>query len=135
MKPAELRAQDVKEIEIPVTMIWKVQPLEKETMMALLDSRAHMCFISEWKAQSLKMHLEELSKSMQVPVMNVDSTQNCTGTMKYSMHIIIEYKGHQELINFLVTKTSNSNVILGYNWLQRHNPSMDWLNGIVKLNQ
>ena len=85
--------------------------------MALLDSGAYMCFISEKKARSLWMHLEELPKSMQVPVMNADRTTNHARPMKYLTHVIIEYKGHCELIQFLVMEMSNSNVILGYNWL------------------
>ena len=55
--------------------------------------------------------------------------------MKYSTWVIVEYKGHQELIQFLVMETSNSDVVLGYNWLQHHNLSIDWLNGMVKLNR
>ena len=47
-----------KEIEIPVTLIWKVQPLQKEIMVALLDSGVHMCFISKRKTRSLQMYLE-----------------------------------------------------------------------------
>ena len=104
-------------------------------MVALLDSGAHMCFISERKARSLWMHLEELPQDMQVLVMNADGTTNKVGPMKYSICVIVEYKGHRELIQFLVTETSNSNVVLGYNWLQHHNPSIDWLNGMVKLNR
>src|SRR5437660_12180159 len=106
IKPVKLRAQGVKEIKISVTMIWKVQPLKKEMMVALLDSGAHMCFISERKARSLKMHLEELPKDMQVPVINANGMMNWAGPMKYSTQVIIEYKGHRELIQFLVTKTS-----------------------------
>ena len=71
---------------------------------------------------------------MQMPVMNADGTQNHAGVMKHFMHVIMEYKGHRELINFLVMETNNSNVILGYNWLQRYNLSIDWLNSMVKLN-
>src|SRR5947209_20235142 len=81
------------------------------------------------------MHLEELPKDMQVPVMNADDTMNRAGPIKYSTWVIVEYKGHRELIQFLVTEMSNSNVVLGYNWLQPHNPSINWLNGTVKLNQ
>src|SRR5437588_11089373 len=54
--------------------------------------------------------------------------------MKYFTQVIIECKGHRELIQFLVTETSNSDVVLGYNWLQCHNPNVDWLNGMIKLN-
>ena len=80
------------------------------------------------------MHLEGLLKSIQVPVMNTDGTTNQAGPMKYSTCVIVEYKGHHEFIQFLVTETSNSDVVLGYNWLQFHNPNIDWLNGTVKLN-
>src|SRR5947209_18456992 len=99
-KAPQLRACGVKEIEIPVTLIWKVQPLQKETMVALLDSSAHMCFMSEKKARALHMHLEELPKGMQVPVMNANGTENKASPMKYSTHTIVEYKGHRELIQF-----------------------------------
>ena len=95
-------------------------------MVALLDSGAHMCFISEKKAWSLKMHLEELPKGMQVPVMNANGMTNQAGPMKYSTRVIVKYKGHRKLIQFLVTETSNSDVVLKYNWLQHHNPNIDW---------
>ena len=102
--------------------------------MVLLDSGAHMCFISEKKAWALKMHLEGLPKSMQVSVINTDETTNQARPMKYSTCVIVKYKGHRELIQFLVTETSNSDVVLGYNWLQHHNPNVNWLNGTIKLN-
>ena len=54
--------------------------------------------------------------------------------MKYSTRVIVEYKGHRELIQFLVMETSNSDVVLGYNWLQHHNLNIDWLNSMIKLN-
>ena len=103
-------------------------------MVALLDSGTHMCFISKKKAQALKMHLEELPKSMQVLVINTDGMTNQAGPMKYSTHVIVKYKEHRELIQFLVMETSNSDIVLGYNWLQHHNLNIDWLNGTIKLN-
>ena len=84
-------------------------------MVALLDSGTYMCFISKKKTQALHMHLEELPKSMHVPVMNANGTENKASPMKYSTQVIVKYKGHRELIQFLVTETSNSDVILGYN--------------------
>src|SRR5437660_8206900 len=80
------------------------------------------------------MHLEELPKNMCMPVMNADGTENKADPMKYSTHVIVEYKGHRELIQFLVTETSNSNIVLGYNWLQHHNLNINWLNSTIKLN-
>lgn len=94
----------------------------------------HMHFISEWKACSLKIHLKELLKLMQVPVINIDSTKNHGGPMRYFTCIIVEYKGHRELIQFLVTNMHDSAIVLGYNWLKRHNPNIDWLNGTIMLN-
>lgn len=81
------------------------------------------------------MHLKELSKDMQVLVMNADDMQNWAEKMKCSTQAIIKYKGHRELIQFLIIDMHDSDIVLGYNWLRCHNPNIDWLYGTIKLNQ
>ena len=38
---------------------------------------------------------------------------------------------YHEQIELVVTNLASSNVFLGYDWLERHNPTIDWKAGII----
>ena len=40
---------------------------------------------------------------------------------------------YQELIQLLVTNLSNYDLFLGYNWLQKHNLTINWKDSLIKL--
>jgi len=40
---------------------------------------------------------------------------------------------HQELIQLLVTNLGNHDLFLGYNWLQKHNLSINWKDSLISL--
>jgi len=40
---------------------------------------------------------------------------------------------HQELIQLSVTNLGNHDLFLGYDWLQKHNPSIDWKDSSISL--
>ena len=40
---------------------------------------------------------------------------------------------HQELIQLLVTNLGNHDLFLGYDWLQKHNPSINWRDSSISL--
>ena len=40
---------------------------------------------------------------------------------------------HQELIQLSVTNLSNYDLFLGYNWLQKHNPTINWKDSLINL--
>ena len=35
---------------------------------------------------------------------------------------------HKESIKFFVTKLGKRDIFLGYTWLRKHNPEIDWIN-------
>ena len=39
---------------------------------------------------------------------------------------ILHVNGHSERVNFAVTNLGKQNLILGFSWLQKHNPEIDW---------
>ena len=41
---------------------------------------------------------------------------------------------HKESIRLSVTQLSSSNIFLGYDWLSKHNPEIDWEKGTIDLN-
>jgi len=40
---------------------------------------------------------------------------------------------HQELIQLSVTNLDNHDLFLGYNWLQKHNPTINWKDSLINL--
>ena len=44
----------------------------------------------------------------------------------------MSHKGHKEKVVFKVCDLGKSTVIIGYTWLQKHNPMIDWKAGDIK---
>jgi len=40
---------------------------------------------------------------------------------------------HQELIQLSVTNLGSHDLFLGYNWLQKHNPTINWKDSLINL--
>ncbi|EGO03475.1 hypothetical protein SERLA73DRAFT_69344 [Serpula lacrymans var. lacrymans S7.3] len=74
---------------------------------ALLDSGANRIFIDQVWAEKIRLPLVKLDAS--IPVYNTDSTLNAGGW--------------------------KINLILGWTWLFKHNPEIDWQTGVVTLSR
>ena len=61
-----------------------------------------------------------------IGVFNADGTPNEAGIVTHYATVGIEIQGHQELLRLAVTKLASSDLFLGYDWLMRHNPDIDW---------
>ena len=64
---------------------------------------------------------------------NVDGTRNSAGSITHSAELVIEFQGHREKVTAEVTDLGKNPFILGFSWLQRHNPEIDWTKGTVKM--
>ena len=49
------------------------------------------------------------------------------------MTLILSYQGHKECTVFKVCYLGKSNLIIGYTWLHKHNPEIDWETGKVEM--
>src|SRR3954462_6179426 len=70
-----------------------------------------------------------------IPVYNADGTLNGTGSIKEIVHARIIIKEHVELISFRVTQLGKDKVFLGYDWLNTHNPTIDWKEQTLEFSQ
>src|SRR4051794_7153204 len=61
-----------------------------------------------------------------IPAHNADRTLNGTGSIKEIVHAQMIINEHVELISFGVTQLGKDKVFLGYDWLNAHNPTIDW---------
>jgi hypothetical protein len=91
---------------------------------ALIDCGAMGCFIDiEW-AKLNNIPTRPLTKP--IPVYNVDRTTNDAGTITNIADVILRYEHHSEHTQLAVTRLGKQSLILGYNWLQNHNPEINW---------
>ena len=110
------------------------QPMKVyHTIPVLLDSGANATFIdisdTEWMGFPLK------ALKIPIHVVNMDGTHNLAGDVTHTMTIAMEYLGHHKELQVEVTNLGKNSLILGYMWLQNHNPVIDWQAGSVKFTQ
>src|SRR6202043_3982518 len=89
------------------------------------------CFMDlEW---AKKVGLEPAPLQNPITMYNVDGTQNKDGKIWFGIDLLVRVGDHQEQIHFLLGKTQSHMVILGHDWLKRHNPEINWVKAEVKL--
>ena len=71
----------------------------------------------------------------EVVVRNVDNTTNIQGTLKEQVFLAVHIKDHQEVLRFYVSDLGKDEIILGHNWLKRHNPNINWRDASITLSR
>lgn len=106
---------------VPVTLNFpNIKPIKT---FALLDSGATTSCISDKFA--IRHNLPRARKDNPVPIVAVDDRPIASGFITQDIITSLQVKGHQECIRLAVVSVHYP-VILGLDWLQRHNPSVDW---------
>src|SRR5258707_5647579 len=92
--------------------------------IALLDSGSSHCFIDEVFAKKNKLALSKLPSI--IPLRLFDGS--AWNSVSHKTHIPLTFStGKTHQTELYVTKLDKGySVILSYNWLVRHNPSIDW---------
>jgi predicted aspartyl protease len=105
----------------------------KRCTQALIDCGATGCFIDiEW-AKLNNVPTCPLSKP--IPVYNVDGTANNAGAITDIANIILCYENHSEHTQLAITCLGKQSLVLGYNWLQNHNPEINWQTKDIKMSR
>ncbi|KIM54878.1 hypothetical protein SCLCIDRAFT_135883, partial [Scleroderma citrinum Foug A] len=100
-----------REVCIPVQVRGPVNAIEVE---ALLDSGATGCFVDKSWALDRRLRLSKLVKP--VLVLNVNGTRNQEGNITHYLWCVVTCLGKVPLI-------------LGHDWLKKHNPNIGWTTG------
>jgi len=58
---------------------------------------------------------------------------NRGGSITEEVILILSYQGHKECAVFEVCDLGKSNLIIGYTWLHKHNPEINWETGKVEM--
>ena len=105
---------------------------EVQVIPALLDSGANTTFIDKAVIERLGLMLEALANP--IHVFNMDGSRNLAGDVTHAVNITVNFLRHWEELCTEVTNLGKNSLILGYTWLKKHNPTIDWEKGTVKFN-
>jgi len=61
---------------------------------------------------------------------DIDGTKN--GEVIRFVSLELEINRHTEQINIAVTDLNSTDMFLGYNWLVKHNPEVNWNTGTIQ---
>jgi hypothetical protein len=99
----------------------------KRTVKTLIDSGAGGLFIDQNYAKNFDInYLDELVKAY-----NVDGTENKRGTINAYVNLEFSLGERKFKEWFYVTGLGKQRIILGFPWLHKYNPIIDWKKGEV----
>ena len=66
---------------------------------------------------------------------NVDGTENKRGTIKSYVNLDLEINGRKTNTQLFISGLGKERIILGFPWLNKHNPEIDWKSGEISWRQ
>ena len=118
-------------ITIPVAL-YKLENGKITKTAAHIDSRATICCIDLHLVQRIKWPLTKILKPMYAR--NTNGTHNTRGVIQYKARLSLWINQRETVQDFYVLDLGRkNNIILGYPWLTKHNPQINWKNGMVHL--
>jgi len=97
-------------------------------LQALVDSGCTHTGIDKQLIKKKRIKIEPIKRSFKV--FNADGTKNREVT--WFALLEVEIDGHKEQINAAVMNLNGTDMFLGYNWLVKHNPEVNWSIRIIQ---
>jgi hypothetical protein len=98
--------------------------LQELPVNVLLDSGCTHSTINQSVVDKYNLTTIPLAKPM--GVRNADGSTNIAGLITHVVQVQLEIKGHKERLQLSVSNLGEDDLFLGYDWLLRHNPDVDW---------
>src|SRR6266404_2280191 len=98
----------------------------------LVDSGATDNFIHPKFVKCLRVGMQELEHPMKI--WNIDGTTNCAGRLTHFVDLLVQTKGQEKKMSFLVTDLGVEDVILRYPWLSTFKPQFSWKDATMDTN-
>ena len=111
----------------------QISPKKTVATAALLDSGAGGVFLDADFARKHNFPLHQIDTPM--AVFNVDGTRNTKGTITHATRINLKIADRIIPTEFLITGLGKLDAILGFSWLTRENPIIDWKTGTISFTE
>src|SRR5882757_191634 len=101
---------------------------------ALIDSGCTRCAISR---SFIKKHQINRTKlDHKIRVVNADGTENKAGRITHHVEMKMRMgEKHWEDMDFGIMELEGHDIFLGYDWLQHHNPEINWKTGAIRFSR
>ena len=96
-------------------------------LQALVDSRCIHTGIYKQLVKEEKIKTEPMDRSFKV--FNADRTKN-KEVIQFAL-LEVEINGYKKQIDTAVTDLNGTDMFLGYDWLMKHNPEINWSKGTM----
>ena len=70
-----------------------------------------------------------------IPVFNVDGGRNKLGDITGYVDLEMKIGDHQETMRLHATSLGQERIVIGHDWLKKHNPDIDWISGRITLSR
>jgi len=114
--------------ELNVQANVKTKNRKKLKIKALVDSRCTHIGINEQLVKDKRIQTKLINFSFEV--FNADGTKN--GEVIRMAPLEIKINDHKEQLEAAVMDLDGTDIFLGHDWLVKHNPEVNWKNGIIK---
>ena len=98
--------------------------MEESSTEAMVDTGATGDFIDQDFVMQNKLPTRKLSQP--ILVYNVNRTLNEARSIHEVVDVVMAYDGHSKRILLAVTHLGKQSMILGFTWLDKHNPEIDF---------
>ena len=115
------------------TVLTTLDTRSSHTAEALIDSGCEGSCINLAYVQERGIITQKLPRP--IAVLNADGSPNEAGPIAEFVELEMRIGDHIERIEFGVTSLGRGQVFLGFDWLKRHNPSVDWREGLVEFDR
>ena len=106
----------------------KTKNSKKLKVKALVDSGYTYIGIDKQLVKKKKIQMKPINFSFEV--FNADGMKN--GEVTKVAPLEIKINGHKETLEVAVMDLDGIDMFLGHDWLVKHNPEVNWKNGIIK---
>jgi len=106
----------------------KMKNSKKIKVKALVDSGYIHMGIDKQLIKNKRVQTRPINFSFKV--FNADGTKN--GEVTKMAPLKIEINGYKEQLKAVVTDLNGIDMFLGHDWLVKHNPEVNWKNGMIK---
>ena len=114
-------------------MITTLDTEERFDVKALLDSG---CMSSAISKRFVKEHqINTIKLPRVITATNADGTINAGGKITDMVRLKVKIQDHEETMELTVADIGKKDIFIGHDWLQHHNPEIDWQEKRIKFSR